>query len=128
MTNDDFFNSWKKNISDSLGQPPLVNSGAVAKAELLTSRPLMYQVWLFNDDYTPMDFVVFVLEKIFHKTAEEATAMMLTVHNEGQAVCGSFTREVAETKVIQVIDFARTNEYPLKCVMSKDQEHVIKKS
>jgi ATP-dependent Clp protease adaptor protein ClpS len=102
-------------------------SHTLPKAGALQTYPSMYSVVMLDDDYTPMDFVVFVLERVFHMPAGEAHTLMLRVHKEGQAVCGSFTREVAETKVMQVIDFARANEYPLKCIMHKSGENVIKK-
>lgn len=92
------------------------------------AHPSMYEVWLLNDDYTPVDFVVFVLDKVFHKPKEEADSLAAQAHEKGQVSCGSFTREVAETKVMQVIDYARENEYPLKCIMRKSHEYVVKKS
>jgi len=91
-----------------------------AEPKTKTERPPFYKVMLLNDDYTPMDFVVHVLENIFRKTHEEAVGLMLDVHNKGQAIVGNFTRDVAETKVDQVIEYARINEYPLQCVMEKE--------
>lgn len=82
--------------------------------------PPMYQVFLLNDDYTPMEFVVFVLERFFNKSIEEATQIMLHVHQHGVGLCGVFTFEVAETKVAQVMDLARRNEHPLQCIMEKE--------
>ncbi len=99
----------------------------MAYREMAQPQPSMYSVVMLDDDYTPMDFVVFVLERVFHLASEEANVLMMRVHNNGQAVCGYFTREVAETKVMQVIDFARANDYPLKCIMHKSNEDVIKK-
>jgi ATP-dependent Clp protease adaptor protein ClpS len=84
-----------------------------------TKRPSMYKVLLHNDDYTTMDFVVMVLETIFHKSAEEATLIMLNVHEQGVGVAGVYPRDVAETKAILVHDLARKNEYPLKCSVEK---------
>lgn len=84
-----------------------------------TKRPSMYKVLLHNDDYTTMDFVVMVLETVFHKSAEEATLIMLNVHEQGLGVAGVYPRDVAETKVIMVHDLARKNEYPLKCSLEK---------
>ena len=75
---------------------------------------------LLNDDYTPMDFVVNVLRKIFHKNAEEATRIMLHVHQNGVGECGVFTYEVAETKVTLVMDYARKHQHPLQCIMEKN--------
>ena len=88
-----------------------------AKPEL--KRPPMYKVVLLNDDYTPMEFVVHILQKFFNKNAEDATRIMLHVHQHGVGECGVYTYEVAETKVTQVMDFARKNQHPLQCVMEK---------
>jgi len=85
-----------------------------------TKKPSMYKVLLLNDDYTPMEFVVHILEGIFHKGSEEATQIMLHVHQKGVGVCGVFTYEVAESKVAQVVDIARRNEHPLQCTMEKE--------
>ena len=81
--------------------------------------PQMYQVVMLNDDYTPMEFVIHVLERFFQKNREAATVIMLHVHNHGVGECGVFTYEVAETKVTQVMDFARKHQHPLQCVMEK---------
>lgn len=93
----------------------------VADPALLPKRPPMYKVFLLNDDYTPMDFVVMVLESIFHKSHPDALEIMLQVHNKGAAVVGIYTRDIAETKVGEVIEHARINEYPLQCTMEKEQ-------
>jgi ATP-dependent Clp protease adaptor protein ClpS len=82
-------------------------------------EPPKYHVFLLNDDYTPMDFVIDVLCQFFNKTAEQATDIMLTVHYKGKALCGTFTADVAETKVDHVIRYAIENEHPLKCVLEK---------
>lgn len=82
--------------------------------------PKKYKVFLLNDDYTPMEFVVEVLVKFFHFSEEMATQIMLQVHVAGKAVCGIFTRDIAETKVAQVNDFARINEHPLLCIMEPE--------
>ena len=84
-----------------------------------TKKPSMYNVLLLNDDYTPMEFVVMVLEKIFNKKQEEATQIMLHVHKNGIGVCGTFTYEVAESKCKTVMDMAKKNEHPLQCTMEK---------
>ncbi len=84
-----------------------------------TQPPQMYQVVMLNDDYTPMEFVVLVLQQFFSMSIEDATRVMLQVHQQGVAVCGVFTYEVAETKVSQVIDFARENQHPLQCTLEK---------
>lgn len=79
--------------------------------------PPMYQVILLNDDYTPMEFVVHVLQKIFSKSQEEAMRIMLTVHHEGRGVCGVYPQDVAATRIQQVLQFARSRQHPLQCVM-----------
>jgi ATP-dependent Clp protease adaptor protein ClpS len=82
-------------------------------------KPPKYHVFLLNDDYTPMDFVVDVLCKFFQKTSEQATDIMLTVHYEGKALCGTYTADIAETKVEHVARYALDNDHPLKCVLQK---------
>jgi ATP-dependent Clp protease adaptor protein ClpS len=82
--------------------------------------PTLYKVVLLNDDYTPMEFVVHVLERFFNKDRESATRIMLHVHHHGIGECGIFTYEVAETKVTQVMDFARQHQHPLQCTLEKD--------
>ncbi|MBI1251053.1 MAG: ATP-dependent Clp protease adapter ClpS [Alphaproteobacteria bacterium] len=96
------------------------DAGVATRTRTRTKKPSLYRVLLLNDDYTPMEFVVFVLERFFSKTREEATEIMLHVHQHGVGVCGVFTYEVAETKVAQVLDLARRNEHPLQCTMEKD--------
>lgn len=96
------------------------DTGLALKTRPKTQKPSMYKVLLLNDDYTPMEFVVHILEKIFGKTRQEATDIMLHVHRKGVGICGVFTLEVAETKVAQVMDFARANEQPLQCTMEKE--------
>ncbi len=95
-------------------------TGVVVKPRAKTKRPSMYKVLLLNDDYTPMEFVVGVLMQIFHKSQDDATRIMLHVHQHGVGVCGVFTYEVAETKVAQVMDAARRSQHPLQCTMEKD--------
>ncbi|HET7716283.1 MAG TPA: ATP-dependent Clp protease adapter ClpS [Bauldia sp.] len=94
-------------------------TGVVTKTRTRTKRPSLYRVLLLNDDYTPMEFVVIVLERFFQKGREEATRIMLHVHQHGVGECGIYTYEVAETKVTQVMDFARKHQHPLQCVMEK---------
>ena len=96
------------------------NIGVVIKARPKTRKPAMYKVLMLNDDYTPMEFVVHVLERFFQKSREDATRIMLHVHQHGVGVCGVFTYEVAETKVAQVIEFARRHQHPLQCTMEKE--------
>ena len=95
-------------------------SGLVTKPRPKTKKPSLYKVLLLNDDYTPMEFVVLVLEKFFAKGREDATKIMLLVHRKGVGMCGVFTYEVAETKVTQVMDFARQHGHPLQCTMEKE--------
>ncbi|EEA91959.1 ATP-dependent Clp protease adapter ClpS [Pseudovibrio denitrificans] len=91
----------------------------VTKPKPKTKRPSLYRVLLLNDDYTPMEFVIHVVERFFHLDRESATQIMLHVHHHGVGECGVFTYEVAETKVTQVMDFARKHQHPLQCVMEK---------
>ena len=96
------------------------DTSILTKTKSKTARPPLYKVMLLNDDYTPMEFVVYVLERFFQKTREEATTIMLHVHQNGVGLCGVFTYEVAETKVAQVLDLARRHEHPLQCTMEKE--------
>ena len=97
------------------------NTSAVATLEKpKVKKPPLYRVILHNDDYTPMEFVILVLEKFFKKSRTEATQIMLHVHQKGMGVCGLYPYEVAETKVVQVMDYARKNEHPLQCAMEKE--------
>jgi ATP-dependent Clp protease adaptor protein ClpS len=95
-------------------------TGVVTRTRPKTKKPSMYKVLLLNDDYTPMEFVVHVLERFFGKTREDATSIMLHVHQKGVGICGVYTYEVAETKVTQVMDFARKHQHPLQCTMEKE--------
>jgi ATP-dependent Clp protease adaptor protein ClpS len=89
------------------------------RSKARTQRPSLYRVLLLNDDYTPMEFVVLVLQDVFNKTREEATRIMFHVHQKGVGECGVYPYEVAETKVTRVMDTARKNQHPLQCVMEK---------
>jgi ATP-dependent Clp protease adaptor protein ClpS len=93
------------------------NDQVVEKAPAKTAPPPMYQVVLLNDDYTPMEFVVKVLQKFFGKSHEEATRIMLQVHHEGRGICGVYPRDVAATRIAQVAQYARARQHPLQCVM-----------
>ena len=93
--------------------------GVATKTRPKTKRPSQYRVLLLNDDYTPMEFVVVVLQRFFNKGREDAAQVMMHVHQHGVGECGVFTYEVAETKVTQVMDFARKYQHPLQCVMEK---------
>ncbi|HXC14379.1 MAG TPA: ATP-dependent Clp protease adapter ClpS [Stellaceae bacterium] len=95
-------------------------TGVVVKAKPKTKKPSMYKVLMLNDDYTPMEFVVHTLERFFGKNRQEATRIMLHVHRRGVGICGVYTYEVAETKVTQVMDFARQHQHPLQCTLEKD--------
>src|ERR1700742_5197466 len=95
-------------------------TGVVVKAKPKTKKPSMYKVLMLNDDYTPMEFVVHILERFFNKNRQEATRIMLHVHRRGVGICGVYTYEVAETKVTQVMDFARQHQHPLQCTLEKD--------
>ena len=99
-----------------------VGTGAQTKTKSKprTKRPSLYKVLLLNDDYTPMEFVVYVLQRFFSKGQEPAVDIMLTVHNKGLAVVGVYPFEIAETKVTQVMDCARSNQHPLQCTMEKE--------
>ncbi|MBF0255801.1 MAG: ATP-dependent Clp protease adapter ClpS [Gammaproteobacteria bacterium] len=92
---------------------------ALEEAQPKLKQPPLYKVLLLNDDYTPMEFVVHVLETFFTMRREKATQIMLHVHTRGAGVCGVFTREIAETKVYQVNDYARSNQHPLMCTMEE---------
>ena len=93
--------------------------GLATRARARPKKPSMYKVLMLNDDYTPMEFVVMVLQRFFNLDIEAATRVMLHVHNQGVGVCGVFTYEVAETKVTQVMDCARQNQHPLQCTLEK---------
>jgi ATP-dependent Clp protease adaptor protein ClpS len=106
------------NMSDKREDGP--NVGTIVKAKPKTKKPAMYKVLMLNDDYTPMEFVVHILERFFSKNRQEATRIMMHVHRRGVGVCGVYTYEVAETKVTQVMDFARQHQHPLQCTLEKD--------
>jgi len=96
------------------------NTGVVVRSKPKTRKPSMYRVVMLNDDYTPMEFVVHVLESFFSKSHEEAMQIMLHVHQKGVGICGVFTYEVAETKVTQVMDLAQQHQHPLQCTLEKE--------
>ena len=105
-------------------QPPkggeATTPGVIVKSRPKTKRPSMYKVLMLNDDYTPMKFVVLLLERFFSKDRDEATHIMMHVHQRGVGICGVYTYEVAETKVQQVVDFARQHQHPLQCTLEKE--------
>ena len=97
-----------------------LGAAVVTETRTKVQKPSLYRVLILNDDYTPMEFVVYVLERFFQKDREAATRIMLHVHQNGVGVCGVFTYEVAETKVAQVVETARRHQHPLQCTMEKD--------
>ena len=104
---------------DQSSNNPSYSTGVIEKVKPKTKKPSMYKVIMLNDDYTPMEFVVHVLVRFFSKTREEATKIMLHVHQQGVGICGVFSYEIAETKVMQVMDCARQNQHPLQCTIEK---------
>ena len=94
-------------------------TAVITRTKPQTKKPSMYRVLLLNDDYTPQEFVIVILQKYFNKTADDAVRIMLHVHQHGVGECGIFTYEVAETKVTQVMDYARKHQHPLQCIMEK---------
>ena len=132
FSNRNLFNSFKKFLFIKLSMKKIVleefdnNSqsnelqrGLLLDSQPKTKKPSMYNVLLLNDDYTPMEFVIMVLEKVFNKKQEEATQIMLHVHKNGIGVCGTFTYEVAESKCKSVMNMAKKNEHPLQSAMEK---------
>lgn len=132
FSNRNLFNLFKKFLFIKLSMKKIVleefdnNSqnnelqrGLLLDSQPKTKKPSMYNVLLLNDDYTPMEFVIMVLEKVFNKKQEEATQIMLHVHKNGIGVCGTFTYEVAESKCKSVMDMAKKNEHPLQSAMEK---------
>ncbi len=114
---------WSRAMADDdrkrRNEPGGPGTAVITKTKPQTKRPSLYRVLILNDDYTPMEFVVHVLERFFGKDHEAATRIMLHVHHHGIGECGVYTYEVAETKVTQVMDFARKHQHPLQCVMEK---------
>ena len=117
-------------MTDQIASPPVMAArkdagdegtgvGVATRTRTRTKPPSLYKVLMLNDDYTPMEFVVLCLQRFFRMSIEDATRVMLHVHQKGVGVCGIFTYEVAETKVSQVTDFARSNQHPLQCTMEK---------
>ena len=107
-------------MSDDDQGPGDSDVGVMTKTRSKTARPPLYKVMILNDDYTPMEFVVHVLERFFGLNHAQAFEVMLTVHKKGLAVVGVFSHEIAETKVTQVMDFARRHQHPLQCTMEKE--------
>lgn len=107
-------------MSDQNDPQPGNESATIESHEIKLVPPSMYNVLLHNDDYSPMDFVIDVLQKFFRLDNEAATEVMLNVHYKEVGICGTFTSEIAETKVMQVINYAKEHEHPLKCTMEKE--------
>jgi len=99
---------------------PDSGTSVLTRTKRTTQKPPLYKVIILNDDYTPMEFVVYILQRFFNKSIEDATQIMLHVHQNGLGICGVFTYEVAETKVTQVMDLAREHQHPLQCTMEKE--------
>ena len=115
------FNRFTSSADEGEGQRPgRTEVGILTRTRAKTKKPAMYRVLLLNDDFTPMEFVVHVLERFFSKNRQEATEIMFQVHRRGVGICGVYTYEVAETKVTMVMDYARKNEHPLQCTMEKE--------
>ena len=106
----------KKNIKRHNNEE---NQGVITKVRESLKKPNMFAVLLINDDYTPMEFVIYILQSIFRKSYEEAKTIMLEVHNKGKGVCGIYSLDIAETKANQVIEFSRINQHPLECKVQK---------
>ena len=105
---------------DSIKQGDAPEHGVAVKTRVNTKKPSMYKVLMLNDDYTPMEFVIAVLESFYNKAHEEATQIMLHVHQKGVGTCGVYTYEIAETKVNQTMDLAQQHQHPLQCTIEKD--------
>ena len=111
---------WMSDEDNEDGDRGRPGVGVATRTKPKTKKPAMYKVLMFNDDYTPMECAVYALERFFHMSREQATRIMLHVHQRGVGICGVFSYEVAETKVTQVMDFARQNQHPLQCTLEKD--------
>jgi len=109
-------------MGDGFEEGGLGSGVAVKEAPPKLKKPPLYRVVMLNDDYTPMEFVVLVLQMFFNMDREQATRIMLTVHTAGKAVCGVFTKDIAETKAAQVNQFARENEHPLLCEIEASED------
>lgn len=114
---DSFF--WTGMHANEVHFEEQLDPGLLQEEEPVIAHPSMYEVLILNDEFTPMDFVVFVIKKLFHRSHDDAIRLMLQVHHHGEGICGIYTREIAETKMMQVINLARENLHPLKCVMRK---------
>lgn len=113
-----FSRTTAKRDNDQIGDSP--HADLVVKTKPKTQKPSLYKVFILNDDYTPMEFVVEILETIFKKSREEAMRIMLHVHRKGSGLCGVYTFDIAETKVTQVLQAARASGHPLQCMMERE--------
>jgi len=102
------------------GTDPDGDVAVLQRTKSKVKRPSMYKVILLNDDYTPMDFVVHILERFFNKSVEESIKLMLQIHNDGSALCGIYTFEVAEAKSVAVMEYAQVNGHPLECLIEEE--------
>ncbi len=109
-----------KNKEGAGGPDNESGTGLAVKPKPKVKKPSLYKVLMLNDDYTPMEFVVHVLERFFRKNREEATKIMLNIHRRGVGLCGVYTHDVAETKVNQVMEFSRKHQHPLQCTMERE--------
>ena len=96
------------------------NTNLLTKEKVILQKPNLYKVILLNDDYTPMEYVVALLKSVFKKTQDQAVNIMLTVHKKGSGVCGVYTLEIAETKLKNVMDMAKSDQHPLQCILEKE--------
>jgi ATP-dependent Clp protease adaptor protein ClpS len=106
----------------SIEAPDITRKAEAEAAEPQLQSPPLYRVVMLNDDFTPMDFVVDILMRFFHQSEERATQMMLQIHHEGSTVCGIYPRDIAETKLQQVVTASRTSGHPLRCIMEHDSD------
>ena len=113
------FDTRIRMVGDGRDEGTGTGVGVATRTRAKSKKPALYKVLMLNDDYTPMEFVVLVLQQFFRMSIEDATRVMLHVHQKGVGVCGIFSYEVAESKVAQVIDFARQNQHPLQCTLEK---------
>lgn len=111
--------AFEERFGNNSGRGELSNS-LLERSKTDQKHPAMYQVLIINDDFTTMEFVVMLLKKIFHKSDQQSVEIMLQTHYTGEGKCGIYTRDVAETKMMQVIDIARENNFPLKCIIRKE--------
>ena len=118
MSTEPIFDAERRDGDTDIGDTR-TGTGLATKTRSKSKQPTPYRVLMLNDDYTPMEFVVLCLQRFFRMDMEAATRVMLHVHQKGVGVCGTFSYEVAETKVGQVIDFARQNQHPLQCTLEK---------